>query len=92
MLILEIEDESLEKRVKEFLKEQKKDLKVFTKEAIERFLDKFSTSKQVKKLDPLQHSKKISFRLDDDLDDIKPYSHIEDSAKYIKELRTKKNR
>ena len=52
---------------------QKKDLKVFTKEAIERFLDKFSTSKQVKKLDPLQHSKKISFKLDDDLDDIKPF-------------------
>jgi hypothetical protein len=92
MLVLEIEDETLEKRVKEFIKEQKKDIKTFTKEAVEKFLDKFSSQNQVKKLDPSKYKREIKFDIDDEIEDVVPYSHIDDSAKYIKELRSKKNR
>lgn len=37
------------------------------------------------KKDPLKHLHKIEYAYDDG--DVKPYSHIEDSAKYIHELR-----
>ena len=42
-----------------------------------------------KKKDPRKHSRKIKYidEENEDLSDVKPYSHVEDSAKYIHNLR-----
>jgi len=45
-----------------------------------------------KKLNPLEHSTLLKFEeseLDDDLDNIKPFENVEDTAKFAKELREK---
>jgi len=47
-----------------------------------------------KKKDPRKHSRKIEFIDDEneDLSDVKPYAHVEDSGKYIHDLRRQRNR
>jgi len=89
MIVLEIDDKKLEEQIKNFITTQKKDLKEFTKEAFERFFEKFSSSDiNYQKLDPNKHIKKIDYPDVEDLD-ADPYSKIKDSAEYVKKLRRK---
>jgi hypothetical protein len=37
--------------------------------------------------DPMKHLVKLNYEYDENLDDVKPYGHINDSAKYIHDLR-----
>jgi len=67
-----------------------------TVEALKDFVDFFYKPKPLsyQKRDPKQYSHKIEYHdeLDEDLSDVKPYSHIEDSAKYVHDLRRERNR
>lgn len=42
-----------------------------------------------KKLDPLKHISKINFEIDEsvDLSEVKPFSEVDDSSNFVKELR-----
>ena len=76
----------LEQQLFEFLKQQKKELEEVTIEALTSFLSSFKKEEKLyfKKKDPRKHSRKIEFIDDEneDLSDVKPYAHIEDSGQY----------
>jgi hypothetical protein len=85
----------LEQQLFEFLKQQKKELEEVTIEALTSFLSSFKKEEKLhfKKKDI---SKNLSVIISDDdepIDEtIKLYSHVEDSAKYIHDLRRVRNR
>ena len=90
---IKIDNPDLEQEVKDFVKYQKKDLEEITIEALKNFIDLFHHKKKFKfnKKDPTKHSMTLEYKDDnEDLSDVKPYSHIEDSAKYIHNLRREK--
>lgn len=82
----------MEEQLKAFVQEQKE----ITVEALKSFFDSFGTKKKFNytKKDPRKHMHKIVYVDEDneDLSDVKPYSHIEDSAKYVHDLRRQRNR
>ena len=86
----------LEKQLFDFLKQQKQDLEEITIETLNTFIDSFQKKEKFKfkKKDPRKHSHKIEYIDDDneDLSDVKPYAHVEESAKYIHDLRRQRNR
>ncbi len=61
-------------------------------EPVEKINDKIEEQKLVYTTkDPMKHLTKLNYEYDKDLcDDVKPYSHIDDSAKYIHDLRRKR--
>jgi len=91
-ITLKIDNPDIEEQLKLFIKEQKE----ITLEAFKNFLDSFHKKEKFvfKKKDPRKHSRVIEYIDEDneDLSDVKPYSHIEDSAKYIHDLRRQRNR
>ena len=91
-ITLKIDDMDTEKQLKTFIHEHKE----VTVEALKSFLNSFRREDKLiyKKKDPLKHSRKIEFIDDEneDLSDVKPYAHVEDSGKYIHNLRRQKNR
>ncbi len=91
-ITLKIDNPDTEEKLQQFVKDQKE----ITIEALRKFLDSFQPKKKfhfVKK-DPREHCSKIEYfdDEDEDLSDVKPYAHIEDSGKYIHDLRRKRNR
>ena len=91
-ITLKIDNPDIEEQLKQFIKEQKE----ITLDVLSHFIDSFHKKEQFvfKKKDPKKHAKKIVY-LDadnEDLSDVKPYSHIEDSGKYIHDLRRQRNR
>jgi len=91
-ITVKIDNPDLEQRLIEFVKQQKQDLEEVTIEALKNFIDLFHQKKKFdfKKKDPRKHSRTIKYIDDEDLSDIKPYSHIKDSAKYVHDLRREK--
>ncbi|SFV66555.1 hypothetical protein MNB_SV-12-1709 [hydrothermal vent metagenome] len=91
-ITLKIENSDIEEQLKAFIKEQKE----ITIEALTKFLNSFQQKKRLhyKKKDPRKHIHTITYidEDDEDLSDVKPYAHIEDSAKYIHDLRRQRNR
>jgi len=91
-ITLKIDNPDIEEQLKAFVQEQKE----ITVEALKSFFDSLGTKKKLKykKKDPRKHMHKIVYMDDDneDLSDVKPYAHVEDSAKYIHDLRRQRNR
>jgi hypothetical protein len=91
-ITLKIDNPDIEEQLKEFIKEQKE----ITLEAFNNFINSFQKQEKLiyKKRDPRKHSSKIEYIDEDneDLSDVKPYSHIEDSGQYIHDLRRKRVR
>ena len=93
MLTFTIENQELENKFLEVAKSQKKAVKDLAVDAMKFFIDMQKEDELVyTKKDPLKHLHKIKVDLDDeDLSDVKPFDHIEDSASYIHNLRRKRN-
>ena len=91
-ITLKIDNPDIEEQLKAFVQEQKE----VTVEALTKFLNSFQKKEklQYKKKDPLKHIHTIAYDEDDDEDfsDVKPYAHVEDSAKYVHNLRRQRNR
>ena len=92
-MILKIDNPEIEKRLEHFVRQQKQDIEAVTLEALKKFLNAFQSSQTLhyEKKDPAMHSHSyIPTDVDDadeNLADVRPYSHIQDSAKYVHDLR-----
>ena len=91
MLAIKIDNPEIENRFKQYAMQHKKAIEELVSDALKMFLDMNSKGDTLvyTKKDPLKHLHKIEYAYDDgeDLSEVKPYSHIEDSAKYIHDLR-----
>lgn len=91
-ITLKIDNPDTQEQLQQFVKEQKE----ITVEALRSFLNSFQTKEKFhfKKRDPKEYSRKIEYidEDDEDLSDVKPYAHVEDSGKYIHDLRRRRNR
>ncbi|HHB94364.1 MAG TPA: hypothetical protein ENK88_04385 [Campylobacterales bacterium] len=91
-ITLKVENSEMEEQLKAFVQEQQEVMV----EALKNFFDSFHKKEklQYKKKDPRKHSRKIEYidEENEDLSDVKPYAHVEDSGKYIHDLRRQRNR
>ena len=90
MLAIKIDNPEIENKFKKYAKQQKKAIEDVVSEAMKLFLDTHKKDDEIvfTKKDPMQHILKIKYEDDgEDLSDVKPYSHIENSAQYIHDLR-----
>lgn len=92
MLAIKIDNPEIENRFKEYAKKQKVSLEELVSEAMKLFLDfnKKDDELVYTKKDPMKHLHKLEYEYDDDLCDEVALTHIEDSAKYVHDLRRKK--
>ena len=92
-MILKIDNPEIEKRLEHFVRQQKQDIETVTLEALKKFLNAFQSTQPLyyEKKDPAKHSHTyIPTNIDDteeSLADVHPYSHVQDSAKYVHDLR-----
>jgi len=90
-ITLKIENSDMEEQLKAFIQEQKE----VTVEALKNFFDSFGKKKRLhyKKKDIYQNLSVITSDDDEPRDEsIELYSHVEDSGKYIHDLRRVRNR
>ena len=90
-ITLKTENSDMEEQLKAFVQEQKE----VTVEALKNFFDSFGKKEkfQYKKKDIYKHLSVITSDDDEPRDEsIKLYSHVEDSGKYIHDLRRVRNR
>ncbi len=94
MLAIKIDNPEIESKFKQYAIEHKKAIEDVVSDAMKLFLDMNKKEDKIVfvKKDPMKHISSISYDYDDseDLSDVKPFSHIEDSAKYIHDLRREK--
>jgi hypothetical protein len=89
-ITLKIDNPDIEEQLKEFVKEQKE----LTLEALNGFVNSFQKQEKLvyRKRDPKKYSRIIQREYNpEDADDV-ALSYIEDSAKYVHDLRRAKNR
>ena len=89
-ITLKTENTDIEEQLKAFIQEQKE----VTVEALTKFLNSFQKKEKLiyKKKDPRKHSRIIKREYNpDEVDDV-ALLHIEDSAKYVHDLRRESNR
>ena len=93
MLTFKIENPELENKFIEVAKSQQKAVEDVVLDAMKYFINMQKEDKLVyAKKDPLKYLHKIEREYDnEDLSDVEPYNHIEDSAQYIHDLRRKRN-
>ncbi len=93
MITLKIENPEIEIKLMDFVKNQNQKLEDVTIEAIKQFISSFEDDKLIyQKKDVKQHIHTLKVEYDDkNLENVKPYSHVSDSAKYIKDLRSKRS-
>lgn len=94
-IVLKIDNPDFEKQLIEFVKHQKQGLEEITLEALKKFLDSFHQKEplQYKKKDIRKHLSVIKIDDDEPRDEsVELYTHVEDSAKYIHDLRRMRNR
>ena len=90
MLAIKIDDPEIENRFKQYAKKNKKAVEDLASEALKMFLDMHKKDDELvyTKKDPLKHLHKINYEDDgEDLSEVTPYGHVEDSALYIHDLR-----
>ena len=90
MLAIKIDNPEIESRFKQYAKQQKKGIEDLVSEAMKLFLEIHKKDDELIyiKQNPMQHIVKSDYEDDgESLDDVRPYAHIEDSAKYIHNLR-----
>ncbi len=94
MIAVKIDNPEIESRFKQYAIEHQKAIEDVVNDAMKLFLDINKKEDEIvfAKKDPMKHISSISYDYDDseDLSDVKPFSHIEDSAKYIHDLRRAK--
>ena len=93
MLSIQIDNPEIEQEFKEYAAKEKKSLKEVTREAMRFFLDTRRKEDGLiyEKKNPMQHIQNIDYEDDgEDLSDVKLFSHVEDAAKYVHDLRRKK--
>jgi len=89
-ITFKIDNPDIEEQLKEFVKEQKE----VTLDAFKKFIDSFQKKEKLvyKKKDPRKHSRIIKREYNPaDVDEV-ALLHIEDSAKYVHDLRRERNR
>ncbi len=92
-IVLNIENQELEDTLKRYAKQHKKKIEQVAIDAIKQFAEFINNNKiEYKQRDVTKHMHVIKKELDDEnLDDVVPYSYIQDSAEHIRELRRKRN-
>lgn len=91
MLAIKIDNPEIENRFKQYAKQNKKAVEELVSDALKMFLDMKKQDNELiyTKKDPMKHLHKIEYEYDDgeDLSDVKLYSHIDDVAQYVHDLR-----
>ena len=90
MLAIKIDNQDIENKFKEYAIQHKKTIEDVVSDAMILFLEMHKKDDEIvyKKKDPMKHFHKIEYEDDgEDLNDVKPYSHVENSALYIHNLR-----
>jgi len=94
MLAIKISDPEIESRVSWYAKKQNISSDDVVREAMRLFLDRLNKTEShltFSKKDPMKHLVKNDFQDDEeDLSEARPYSHVEDSASYVHDMRRKK--
>lgn len=92
MLAVKIDNPDMENKFKHYAIQHKKTIEDVISDAMKLFLDmqKKDDILVYTKKDPMKHIHKIEYEYDDDLCDDVALTHIEDSAKYIHDLRRQK--
>ncbi|DAB28938.1 MAG TPA: hypothetical protein CFH84_12250 [Sulfurimonas sp. UBA12504] len=92
MLAIKIDNPEIENKFKEYAKKQKKSLEDLVSDALKLFLDLHKKDDELiyAKKDPMKHLHKIKYDYDEEFCDEVALTHIEDSAKYIHDLRRKR--
>jgi hypothetical protein len=95
MLAIKIDNPEIENKFKQYAKKQKKSLEDVVSEAMKLFLDMNTKNDELiyVKKDPMKHLHKVEYEDDgEDLSDVKPYSHVENSALYVHNLRREREK
>ncbi|MDY0124214.1 hypothetical protein [Sulfurimonas sp.] len=95
MLAIKIDNPEIENKFKQYAKQQKKAVDDLVGEALKMFLDMQRQDDELVyvKKDPMKHLHKVEYEDDgEDLSDVKPYGHIEDSASYVHNLRRERKK
>ena len=97
MLAIKIDNPEIENRFKQYSKQNKKTVEDLVSDALKLFLDKNKKNDELiyTKKDPLKHLHKIEYDYKDDredLSDVRLYSHVDDVAKYVHDLRRVKDK
>lgn len=91
MLAIKIDNPEIENKFKQYALHHKKAIEDVVNEAIKMFLDANKKDNELiyVKKDPIKHLHQINYDEDDDedLSDVKLYSHVKNSVKYIHDLR-----
>lgn len=87
-LILNLNDKNLETALNSIAQEQGKDIKDVIINVLQNFI-KQKSEFPVKKLDPFRHSTQIQYEVEEELNDVKPFAEVKNSAEFGRELREK---
>jgi len=87
MLAIQINNPNLENQFLEYAKQHKKSIEELVSEAIDFFVKNKNNKIKYPKKNPMENLHKIKYKIDDNLDDIILFEHIENSAEYIHKLR-----
>ncbi len=90
MLAIKINNPEIENQFSKYLKGKKQSMEEVVAEAIKYFVESKEKEDVLKytKKNPMIHLQKIEYKDDgENLDDVRPYAHVEDSALYIHNLR-----
>ena len=91
MFAIKIENQEFENKFIEFAKTQKKTIEDVAIDALKYFMNINNNDNLVyTKKDPLKHLHTINYEYDEELCDDVALTHIEDSAKYVHDLRRRK--
>ena len=85
-IILDIKDQKLGTDLNLMARRQGKDVAEIAIGIIQRFIEKKSAS-PIKKLDPLRHSTQIKYQTEENLEGVKPFANVKNSARFGRELR-----
>lgn len=89
-ITLKIDNPDVEKQL-QYLVKEKQEISIDT---LRNFLNSFQKEKKFvfEKKDPSKYTQQIEHPVDDEnLSDVRPYAHVEDSGQYIHDLRRKRN-
>ena len=90
MLAIKIDNPEMENRFRQYAKQHKQAVEDLVNDALRMFLDVNKTDNELVyvKKNPIKHLHKIKYEDDgEDLNDVKPFSHVADVAQYVYDLR-----
>ncbi len=95
MLAIKIDNPDIESQFKKYATQHKKAIEEVVSDALKLFLETHKKDDTIvyTKKDPMKHLHEIKYEDDgEDLSDVKPYSHVEDSAVYVHNLRRERTK